>query len=329
MPFAAVHSPEEWATRFGPASRAALCIGNFDGVHLGHQKILRGVVERARRANILAAAITFSPHPVSVLRPELAPAQIETLEQRLVRLEALRLDAVLVLHFDLAMAALAPEQFVRQILVDSFHASAVFVGENFRFGHRQSGNARLLAALGRDLGFEVECIPPVIIRGTVVSSTAVRGAIATGEMEKAARFLGRPFSLAGEIRSGTGAGRRFVFPTLNLATKQELLPARGVYATETLLDGRAFRSATNVGVRPTFDGTHLTIESHLFNFSEEITSGPMEVCFWHRLRDEQKFSGPDALRAQIQLDLARARSFFTRLDSARLASVRRASKVPE
>jgi len=317
MPLAVCHSPEEWATRFGPESRVALSIGNFDGVHLGHQKILRGVVECARRTRILSAAITFSPHPVSVLHPERAPAQLETLEQRLARLEALGLDAALVLHFDLAMAALAPEQFVRQILVERLHTSAVLVGETFRFGHRQLGDVRLLSEFGRKLGFEVECIPPVVIRGTVVSSTAIRGAIAAGEMEKAARLLGRPFALAGEIRQGTGTGRRFVFPTLNLATKQELLPARGVYATETRLDDRVCRSATNIGVRPTFDGTRLTIESHLFDFSEEITSGAMEVHFWHRLRAEQKFSGPEELRAQIQRDLARTRSFFARLGAAR------------
>ncbi|MGH9866274.1 MAG: riboflavin biosynthesis protein RibF, partial [Candidatus Acidiferrales bacterium] len=274
----------------------------------------------------LAAAITFSPHPVSVLRPELAPAQLETLDQRLARIEALGLDAALVLHFDLAMAALAPQQFARQILVDSLRTSAVLVGENFRFGHRQSGDVRMLTELGRNLDFAVECIPPVVIRGTTVSSSAIRAAVRAGCVPRAARFLGRSYSLAGEIRPGTGTGRRFVFPTLNLATKQECLPANGVYATEALLRGRIYRSATNVGVRPTFDGTHLTIESHLFDFSEEVTSGPLEVRFWHRLRDEQKFSGPDALRAQIQRDLARARSFFARLDSAHLDSTSRIAR---
>ncbi|MGB7561667.1 MAG: riboflavin kinase, partial [Candidatus Acidiferrales bacterium] len=134
----------------------------------------------------------------------------------------------------------------------------------------------------------------------------------------AARLLGRPFALSGEIKSGTGTGRRFVFPTLNLSTVQELLPARGVYATEAIVDGKIYRAATNVGMRPTFDGTQLTIESHLFNFSKEIASGPLEIRFWRRLRDEQKFPGPDALREQIQRDLVRARSFFTRLDAAHL-----------
>ncbi|MHB8486887.1 MAG: bifunctional riboflavin kinase/FAD synthetase [Candidatus Acidiferrales bacterium] len=325
MSFAVLHSPEEWGSRFDSNSRAVLSIGNFDGVHLGHQKILRAVVERARRTGTLAAVITFSPHPVSVLRPEAAPPQLETLEQRLARLQALNLDAVLVLHFDLTMAALPPDQFVRRILIDSLRTSAVLVGENFHFGHRQSGDVRMLTELGRQLDFAVEPIPPVVIRGKIVSSSAIRDALRAGHVAQAARFLGRPFSLAGEIRPGTGTGRRFVFPTLNLATKQECLPAHGVYATETLLHERIYRSATNVGVRPTFDGTHLTIESHLFDFSEEISSGPLEVRFWHRLRDEQKFSGPDALRAQIQRDLARARSFFAHLDSARLNAAQRPS----
>ncbi|HVA16489.1 MAG TPA: bifunctional riboflavin kinase/FAD synthetase [Candidatus Dormibacteraeota bacterium] len=328
MPFAVLHSPAEWSARFDSNSRAVLTIGNLDSVHLGHQKILRSVIERARRTGTLAAAITFSPHPVSVLRPEAAHPQLETLEQRLAHLDALGLDAALVLHFDLALAALSPEQFVRRILVDSLRASAVLVGENFRFGHRQSGDVGVLTELGRQLDFAVESIPPVVIRGTIVSSSAIRTFIRAGQVSQAARFLGRPFSLAGEIRPGTGTGRRFVFPTLNLATKQECLPAHGVYATEILLDGRIYRSATNVGVRPTFDGTHLTIESHLFNFSNKVTSGPLEVCFWHRLRDEQKFSGPDALRTQIQRDLARARSFFARLDNARLNSARRTTLKP-
>ncbi|HKV28591.1 MAG TPA: bifunctional riboflavin kinase/FAD synthetase [Candidatus Acidoferrales bacterium] len=326
MSFVALHSPEEWGSRFDTNSRAVLSIGNFDGVHLGHQKILRGVVERARRTGTLAAAITFSPHPVSILRPGLAPAQLETLEQRLARFEALGLDAALVLHFNLAIAALSPEQFVRRVLIDSLRTSVVLVGENFRFGHRQSGDVRTLIELGRQLDFAIECIPPVVIRGTIVSSSAIRAAVRAGRMAQAARFLDRPFSLAGEIRPGTGTGRRFVFTTLNLATKQECLPAHGVYATETLLGGRIYRSATNVGVRPTFDGTHLTIESHLLDFSEEITSGPLEVRFWHRLREEQKFSGSDVLRAQIQRDLASVRSFFARLDSARLNAAERTSR---
>ena len=324
MPFTVVHSPAEWAATFGAEERSVLTIGNFDGVHLGHQQIVKGVVQRARREQNIAAALTFWPHPLRIVRPEIAPPLIETLAQRLEHLQELGLDAVFVLPFDHAVASLAPEDFVRRILVDAMHARAIRVGENFRFGHRQAGNVQLLSGLGHALGptlnFDVECVLPVIVRGVIVSSSAIRAAITNGYMMQAARLLRRPFSLAGEIRTGTGTGRRFVFPTLNLATEQELLPARGVYATETIVHGRAYRSATNVGVRPTFNGTNLAIETHLLDFSEEITSGPMEVRFWHRLRDEKQFSGPEALRSQIQQDIARARSFFSRLDAARRLS---------
>jgi riboflavin kinase / FMN adenylyltransferase len=317
MSFVVVHSPEKWAAEFAASARAVLTIGNFDGVHLGHQQIVKCVVDRARREKSLAVALTFWPHPLRVVRPEIAPPLIETLPRRWEHLEQLGLDAVLVLPFDHAVASLAPEDFVRRILVDTLHARAVCVGENFRFGHRQAGNVQLLSRLGATLGFEVECVAPVIMRGVIVSSSAIRAAVSNGHMMQAARLLRRPFSLAGEIRIGTGTGRRFVFPTLNLSTEQELLPARGVYATETIVRGRTYRSATNVGTRPTFDGSKLAIESHLFDFSEEITSGPMEVRFWRRLRDEKKFSGAEALREQIKQDVAHARSFFARLDAAR------------
>lgn len=317
MGFAVVRSPEEWCAAFGAEKRSALTIGNFDGVHLGHQQIVKGVVERARREQHIATALTFWPHPLRIVRPEIAPPLIETLPQRLEHLKAASLDAVYVLPFDPSVASLAPEDFVRRVLVGALRISSVRVGENFRFGHRQAGNVLLLSGLGRTLGFDVECVSPVIIRGIIVSSSAIRAAIANGHMMQAARLLGRPFSLSGEIRTGTGIGRRFVFPTLNLATEQELLPGRGVYATETTVCGRTYRSATNVGTRPTFDGSKLSIESHLFDFSEELTSGQIEVRFWHRLRDERKFSGPEALRDQIQQDIAHAQSFFSRLGAAR------------
>ncbi|HEV2298224.1 MAG TPA: bifunctional riboflavin kinase/FAD synthetase [Candidatus Acidoferrales bacterium] len=316
MALAVVHSLEEWNERFGLRARTAVTIGNFDGVHLGHRKILTSVVERARATNHLATAITFSPHPLVVLRPDVAPPLLETLEQRLRHFEELGLDAALILHFDTGLAALSPEDFARRILCDTLRANSVLIGEEFRFGHKQAGDVALLRELGRSLGFEVQCIPRVNVRCTVVSSSAVRKAVAEGDVSRAVRLLGRPFALEGEIRSGTGTGHRVLFPTLNLSTQQELLPARGVYVTETVVEGKSYRSATNVGVRPTFDGTHLTIESHLFDFSRRVTKGAMEVRFWHRLRSERKFSGPEELRKQIQHDIARAQSFFARLDVA-------------
>lgn len=317
MALAVLHSLDEWIERFGLSRRTVLAIGNFDGVHLGHRKILTSVVERARATNHLATAITFSPHPLVVLRPESAPPLLETIDQRLRHFEEIGLDAALVLHFDRGLAALSPENFVRRILCDTLRAHSVLIGEEFRFGNKQSGDVALLSELGRSHGFEVRCIPRVNCRGTVVSSTAVRKAIASGDVSTAVHLLGRPFCLEGEIRPGTGTGHRILFPTLNLSTTQEVLPAHGVYATETIVGEKSYCSATNVGVRPTFDGTHLTIESHVFDFSQRLTTGQMNICFWHRLRAEQKFSGPDELRKQIQHDIARVKSFFARLDAAR------------
>lgn len=311
MPIAIVHSAEEWAQHFGEQrKRAAVTIGNFDGVHLGHQKILRNVLDRARQADLMSAVLTFHPHPARVLHPAEAPSLIEMLDQRLAAIGALGIDAALVARFDADLAKLQPEDFVRRFLVDAMRAQAVFIGGNFRFGHRQSGDARLLADLGRRWGFEVEIVPPVTADGVVVSSTAIRNALREGRADEARRMLGRPFALAGKIQTGTGQGRKLVVPTLNLATEQELLPKTGVYATEAVVEGKTYHAATNIGVRPTFDGSRTTIESHLFDFHESLTSGNLEVRFWARLRDERKFSGPAELREQVLRDIEHAKEFF-------------------
>lgn len=318
---AVVHSAEEWAAKLGGSREATqrgavVSIGNFDGVHLGHQKILRTVVERARQLDAFASVITFDPHPLKVLRPAQAPPLVCTLQQKLEGFAAMGIEAALVLRFDMNLAARSPEEFVREFLAGPLRAKAVLVGDNFRFGHKQAGTAATLQEMGARLGFTVEIIEPVVLNGEVVSSTAVRRAVSEGRVTDAARLLGRPFALTGEIRRGEGRGSTILFPTLNLAPEQELLPKTGVYATEVLLDGRVYRAATNVGFRPTFNGTHLSVESHLFDFAERRTSGRLEVRFRQRLRDEKKFSGPDELRGQIAADLEQAREFFRRLDQS-------------
>lgn len=318
------HTAEEWAAKFGAESserrRAVVSIGNFDGMHLGHQKILRTVVERAQAEQAIPAVITFDPHPLKVLRPAQAPPLVCTLAQRLEGFAAMGVAAALVLRFDLALAARSPREFVDEYLVRGLRASAVLVGGNFRFGHKQAGNAALLQEMGAKIGFGVEIVEPVVLEGEVVSSTAVRRAVTEGRIAHAARLLARPFALTGEIRRGEGRGSTILFPTLNLAPEQELMPKTGVYATEALVRGRVYRAATNVGFRPTFNGTHLSVETHLFDFSEKLTEGVLEVRFWQRLRDERKFSGPDELRKQIKADLERAREFFERLDQSQTTS---------
>jgi riboflavin kinase/FMN adenylyltransferase len=327
MTLAVVRSVAEWKTRFAGESRgAAITIGNFDGVHLGHREILRRVVERARAENLLATVVTFDPHPLRVLRPDEAPLLLLTLEQRLAEIGRLGIDAAMVLRFDAELARLSAREFVEQIVVGTLRTKAILVGENFRFGHRGAGDVGLLREFGRDFGFEVECIDPVVCRGEVVSSSAIRRAVCEGRLIDAGRFLGRPFSLVGEVVGGSGLGRKFVVPTLNLRSAQELLPRMGVYATEVLVDSRKFRAVTNVGMRPTFSGKALSVESFLFDFDEEITSGPLEVRFFARLRDEMKFSGPEALREQILLDAGRGRRFFRLMDRLTVVGRGAASK---
>jgi riboflavin kinase/FMN adenylyltransferase len=315
-----MNSADEWAERLGEnRPETVLTIGNFDGVHVGHQEILREVVERAAAAatdsrgaqkELLPAVLTFYPHPARVLRPHQAPSLLESLPLRLADFAAMGIGAALVLKFDADLAQESAEDFVKKYLVDTMRARAVLVGASFRFGHKQLGDVELLRELGRRWGFELIIVRPVINGGDVVSSTAIREAVRGGRVEDARRMLGRPFALVGEIRPGTGQGRKLVVPTLNLTTEQETLPKTGVYVTETVLSGGTYRSVTNVGVRPTFDGKRLAIESHLFDFAEALTAGLMKVRFLQRLRDEQKFSGPEALREQVLRDIERAKKLF-------------------
>lgn len=316
MALRVAHSPVEWddlARELSEASgrrRAVVSVGNFDGLHIGHQKILRAVVERARREKAVAAAITFDPHPLKVLRPDVAPQLLMTMAQRLAGFEQMGLDAALIMRFDAALAQLPAEDFVRRVLVETVHAGAILVGANFRFGHKQAGDVALLEQLGKREGFAVEIIPAAMVDGKPVSSTAIRRAIVEGRVEEAATLLGHTFVLTGPIQSGAGRGSKIVVPTLNLAAEQEILPGNGVYATETLLDGVVHRSVTNVGVRPTFDGTGISVESFLLNYSGSAAQGRMEVRFWKRLREERKFDGPESLRAQIVQDIVAAQEFF-------------------
>jgi riboflavin kinase / FMN adenylyltransferase len=294
-----------------------LTIGNFDGVHLGHQKILSAVRGRAEAAGnspanhrLASAVLTFYPHPSRIVRPAAEPKLLMTLGQRLAAFEQEGMDATLVLEFDRRLAELPPEVFVRRYLVDTMRAKAVFVGGNFRFGHKQAGDVDLLRELGDRFGFETEAVEPVVIDGIIVSSTAIRQALVDGRVEDARELLGRPYALAGEVRKGSGLGSKLVVPTLNLATEQQLFPKLGVYTTETLVDGKIYRSATNVGIRPTFDGTATVVESHLLDFGGTVTTGALEVRFLHRLRDEQKFPNPQALREQVLRDIDRSRQYF-------------------
>ncbi len=318
---AVFNSAEKFRDYYAAGGRGTiLAIGNFDGIHLGHQAILRDAADRAAKSSSVATALTFEPAPRKVLRPETAPKRLSTNDQRLEWFRVVGVEAAVVMPFTLELSKLSPAEFVEKILVAELLVRTVLVGENFRFGHKQAGDAHLLRELGKQNGFEVVTIPSVHAHGEVVSSTVVRREIADGDVAQAGRLLGRPFVLTGEIVPGTGTGRKFTFPTLNLLPEQELLPATGVYITRTILDGEkaSRRSVTNIGVRPTFNGTTLSVETHLLDFFGEVTAKKMELRFWKRLRSEKRFSGPEVLRAQIATDIKSARRFFTLLRKFRI-----------
>jgi phosphoribosyl 1,2-cyclic phosphate phosphodiesterase len=299
--------------------RSVIAIGTFDGIHIGHQRVLEYAIQRAKESGAVATALTFEPPPVKVLRPEVAPARISTNQQRIDWFGAVGMEAVVVLPFTKELAALTAEEFVREILVRKLRAQTVVVGENFRFGNKQAGDVKFLREMGMREGFEVVVHAPVKVNGEVVSSTLIRKLVSEGDVRHAGRLLGRPFALTGEVVSGTGTGRKFTFPTLNLKPEQELLPGRGVYITRTVLEGEtsSHRSVTNVGMRPTFNGSGLSVETHLLDYSGNFTPKRIEVRFWKRLRAEKKFAGPEELKEQIRKDIAAANRYFERLRGVR------------
>ena len=319
------YSAADWAQQFGSSERGSVvAIGTFDGIHIGHQKVLRYAIELAKQSGAVATALTFEPPPAKVLRPDTAPPRISTNQQRMDWFGAVGMEAAVVLPFTSHLAALSAEDFVWDILVRQLDVRVVVVGDNFRFGHKHAGDVKFLREMGMHDGFEVVVHTPVMLDSEIVSSTLIRKLISEGDVRHAARLLGRPFELTGDVVTGTGTGRKFTFPTLNLSPEQELLPARGVYITRTVLEGEAssHRSVTNVGVRPTFNGSRLSIETHLLDYSGNFTPKRIEVRFWKRLRAEKKFTGAEELKEQIAKDIAAANKFFARLRRARARTMR-------
>jgi phosphoribosyl 1,2-cyclic phosphate phosphodiesterase len=312
------YSAEDWAARYAGRG-SVIAIGTFDGIHLGHQEVLRFAITRAKQTDAVSTAVTFEPPPLKVLRPEVAPLRISTNQQRMDWFGALGMEAAVVLPFTPDLAKLTATEFVERILVRELQVRTVVVGDNFRFGHGKGGDVNFLRECGARHGFEVIVHEPVVLGGEIVSSTLVRKLISEGDVRGAAKLLGRPFELSGEVVSGTGTGRKFTFPTLNLKASQELLPARGVYITRTVLEGEAssHRSVTNIGIRPTFNGSGLSVETHLLDYSGNFSPPRIEVRFWKRLREEKKFAGPEELKTQIEKDIAAANRFFARLRRAR------------
>jgi riboflavin kinase/FMN adenylyltransferase len=302
----------------GPLSSSVVTIGNFDGVHLGHQALLKRVVERARATRATAAVLTFDPHPTHVLAPARAPKLLTTLTEKLKLIEAAGIDLVWVRPFTRELSAMSPAEFFDDALVRGLRACAVVVGPNFRFGHKQAGDVNALRELGRSAGCEVEVMEALRLRGQMVSSSRIRELAELGRVHQAGRLLGRPFSVSGAIVSGSGVGRTQTVPTLNLApfdpSLPRQLPRTGVYVTYTRVAGATHQSVANVGHKPTFGEHELTVESFLLDYRDgRIEADEMEVQFLHRLRDERKFPDAAMLKAQIIRDAQRSMTFFRRL----------------
>jgi riboflavin kinase / FMN adenylyltransferase len=294
---------------FGPS---VVSIGNFDGVHLGHRQILSAAAEDARRLHARAVAITFDPHPERVLRPARAPQLLTPMPERIRLLATTGVDAILVLPFEPALAALTPREFVERILVHALGARCIHEGQNFRFGRGAAAGVRELSVFGAELGFSVRVHQPVHMRGLEVSSSAVRALVSAGDMRRARWMLGRPFAVLSTPARGRGIGTRLLVPTINLAPYDGLLPALGVYVTRLSINGRVFQSVSNVGNRPTFGEASFAVESHILNFEPVDLSEdtPLELEFLLRLREEIQFPSPEALKAQIMKDVARAKRYF-------------------
>jgi riboflavin kinase/FMN adenylyltransferase len=296
-----------------PPRGAVLTIGNFDGVHLGHQAILHYVVDRAAGLGAVGAAMTLDPHPIKLLRPRMAPRLLSTLDQRLELIERTGIEVALVVPFTHRLARMPAETFVKEVLVERLGIREVYIGANFRFGADRGGDVALLERMGFELEFKAAASPIVEVEGGVVSSTRVRQAVAEGRMEDAATMLGRHHFIDGCVLEGKRLGRKLGFPTLNLEVENEIEPASGVYVTAVYIPsfGRTFASVTNVGTRPTvYENSILTIETHLLDFMADVYRESVRLFFVKRLRDEVSFPSTVQLMAQIQRDVEASRLYF-------------------
>jgi riboflavin kinase/FMN adenylyltransferase len=300
---------DEIPAGFGPS---VVSVGNFDGVHRAHIRVLDEIVARARKRKAKSVVVTFEPHPMRILRPDSGLKLLTSTAERLRLLEKTGIDAVLLLPFTRDVSLMSPQDFAREILRDRLHAAEVHEGYNFHFGHKASGDVGLLTRLGRELGFEVVVYPELRVRGDAVSSTQIRELIDAGDVARARALLMRPFSIRSTPGRGRGYGAKYTVPTINLTRYEELAPKDGVYITRTLVGKECFDSVTNIGNRPTFGADSFAIETHLLDFHPlELTpETEIVIVFFSRLRDEIRFASVEQLREQIGRDIGKARHYF-------------------
>jgi riboflavin kinase/FMN adenylyltransferase len=306
-----IHFPDD--PRPGWLVHPVIALGNFDGLHRGHLKIIERVKRGAAEHGGTPMAMTFDPHPPRIVRPDKAPPLLMTKAQRLEALHKAGVQCVAVVRFTKELSQWDADTFVRKVLVDWLRVSEVWVGANFLFGHERTGTFSVLRGLGQSYGFRADKIDPVRYKDFVVSSTRIRRLVTEARMDEAGALLGRPYFVDGTIVEGKRRGRELGFPTANLETRNELVPPNGVYATIMTIDGVVHGGVTNIGMRPTFGETVPTIETHVLDFSGDLYGQTVRLAFVQRLRDERRFEDVDALKAQIDADKRRAERLFTRL----------------
>jgi len=290
-----------------------ITLGVFDGLHLGHQLIMKTVVERARAVGAVPTVITFDPHPRAVLHPESAPPLLQTLDQKVEGFGVLGIEQTIVVRFTEEFSRVRAEDFLRETVHERLHAREVYLGRGFAFGYHREGNIELLRRVSGQLGFFADEVPEVQFRGQRVSSSRVRQLLSEGKVNLARRLLGRPYGVEGLVERGAERGRQLGFRTANLHPKNRVIPKNGVYVTGTLIEGVWRRSVTNVGVRPTFETqTEPSVETFVINWAGDLYGDVVRVRFLHRLRDEKRFSSMDVLQAQIEHDVQRAEAYFKR-----------------
>jgi riboflavin kinase/FMN adenylyltransferase len=307
-----IHFPDDG--RPARWKQPVLALGNFDGLHRGHRKILDRLQRVAQERRATSVVMTFDPHPPRIVRPDKAPPLLMTKAQKLEGLAQAGVDGAAIVRFTHELSQWEPEQFVRTVLVEWMRVSEVWVGANFLFGHDRSGNFSLLRTLGARYGFKAEKIDPVRYKDFVVSSTRVRRLVSEARVDEAAALLGHAYVIDGVVVRGEQRGRTIGFPTANLCTENELVPPHGVYATSAILDGIVMPAVTNIGTRPTVDASGRTsIETHIFDLDRDLYGATLRLAFVQRLRDERAFDSLDLLKSQIAADCARARVLFDRL----------------
>jgi riboflavin kinase / FMN adenylyltransferase len=307
-----IHFPDD--ARPAHWKQPVLALGNFDGLHRGHRKILDRLQRVAGERRASSVVMTFDPHPPRVVRPDKAPPLLMTKSQKLEGLAQAGVDGAAIVRFTHELSQWEPETFVRTVLVEWLRVSEVWVGANFLFGHDRSGNFSLLRMLGGRYGFKAEKIDPVRYKDFVVSSTRVRRLVTEARVDEAAALLGHPYVVEGVVVRGAERGRTIGFPTANLCSENELMPPHGVYATNAIIDGIVMPSVTNIGTRPTVDSSgKVSVETHIFDLDRDLYGATMRLAFVQRLRDERAFDSLDLLKSQIAADCARARVLFDRL----------------